>query len=323
MKKKIYQCRCLANRAVSLLLILLLSASFLCQVHADTKDDKDKTASLIDQLIHIYGTKQEAGQKEIDDILTDLKAVDSEVGAAWENIMDFWTYANTEMDVPLGVVPENFPSDDSLCVVILGKKLADDGTMTEELIGRLDLGLAIADAYPDSYIAVTGGGTADNNPDVTEGGLMGEYLLEKGLSEERLIVEDSAPDTVGNAENTFHILKEKYPSVNSIVILTSDYHVPRGCILFHSRFVLEALEKGTEPLKIVAGVGFYTGEESYESFELQARGVRSIAENCGYVMEETEEDMPVEGILIVAAAGIIGVAAGVILAKKYKKKRNK
>ena len=73
----------------------------------------------------------------------------------------------------------------------------------------------------------------------------------------------------------------------------------------------------------MAGVGFYTGEESYESFELQARGVRSIAENCGYVMEETEEDMPVEGILIVAAAGIIGVAAGVILAKKYKKKRNK
>ena len=39
--------------------------------------------------------------------------------------------------------------------------------------------------------------TASGNPDVTEGGLMGEWLLEHGLSEDRLIIEDQAPGYCG------------------------------------------------------------------------------------------------------------------------------
>ena len=276
--------------------------------------------ALIDQLITDYGKKQEDAAANIKKNLERLKEQDKELGEVWENIMDFWSYANTEMEVQLGNVPEGLPEDDSLCVIILGKKLADDGTMTDELIGRLELGLAIADQYPNCYIAVTGGGTAENNPNVTEGGLMGQWMLEHGLEESRLIVEDQAPDTVGNAENTFGILKEQYPSVDSVVILTSDYHVARGSILFHARFVLEAYETGAEPIEIVAGVGFETGEKSYETFELQARGVRSVAVNCGYFAEEGE-GLPEDAIIGIAAAGI-GLVAGIVYIILKKKKKN-
>ena len=266
-------------------LLLLTSILFLAGCQGASADSPD---ALIDQMITAYGEKQEAADTQIDGKLTKLKKQDAELGAVWEDIMDYWSYANTEMEIQINTVPENLPKDDSLCVVILGKKLNADGSMTDELIGRLKLGMEIAEAYPNCYIAVTGGGTADDNPNATEGLQMGRWLLEEGLEEDRIIVEDRAPDTVGNAKNTFAILKERHPSVDSVVILTSDYHVARGSILFHTTFALDAYKNGNEPVEILAGVGFYTGEASYESFELQADGVRSVAENYGFLQDETE-----------------------------------
>ena len=74
-----------------------------------------------------------------------------------------------------------------------------------------------------------------------------------------MIVENRAPDTVGNALNTYKILVEEYPQVESVCLITSDYHVPRGCVLFNSKFILEATKAGTKPLNIVANAGFETG----------------------------------------------------------------
>ncbi len=57
-------------------------------------------------------------------------------------------------------------------------------------------------------------------------------------------------------------LKEKYPQVKSVVLVTSDYHVPRGCLLYYSKFVLEALKTGGEPLEIISNSGYETGSRS-------------------------------------------------------------
>lgn len=149
--------------------------------------------------------------------------------------------------------------------------------MKEELVGRLETGLAIAKDYPQSYVVVTGGGTAKNNPNVTEAGLMGDWLLEHGLDASRLIVENRAQDTVGNAKNTYEVLKTKYKTVNKVVLVTSDYHVPRGCILYYTKFVLEGLENNSEPLSIISNAGYKTGSLGYESVELQARGICQMA----------------------------------------------
>ena len=188
--------------------------------------------SCISNLIGYYRSYQEAAETDILRTQKELQKIDPVQAEAWEQIMAYWSYINTEMQVNIGTVPEGLPEDNSVAIVILGFALNADGTMKEELIGRLETGLAIAKAYPNSYVVVTGGGTAKENPNVTEGGLMGAWLLEQGLAEERLIIENKAPSTVGNAENTYKILAEQYPQVDSIDMVTSDYHVPRGCILF-------------------------------------------------------------------------------------------
>ena len=231
----------------------------------------------IADLIGYYKSYQEAAETDILRTLDAMAQVDPVQAEAWTQIMDYWSYINTEMQVNIGTVPEGLPEDNSVAIVILGFALNSDGTMKDELIGRLQTGLAIAEAYPNSYVVVTGGGTAANNPNVTEGGLMGAWLLEQGLAEDRLIIENKAPSTVGNAENTYKILAEEYPQVKSFVMVTSDYHVPRGCILFYSKCLLAAYAAGGEPLKLIDNAGYYTGSNGYESISLQASGVASVA----------------------------------------------
>lgn len=235
--------------------------------------------TLISEMITYYANYQDKAATDIQRTLQELKAVDELQYEQWLQIMDYWSYINSDMPVNIG--KENYdttlPQDDSLCIVILGFQLNPDGTMKDELIGRLQAGLDYANMYPNSYVVVTGGGTAANNPNVTEGELMGEWLLENGLDENRLIVENRAPDTIGNAENTFKILNEKYPSVKHLVMVTSYYHVPRGCILYYTKCLLTAYELGQTPLDIVSNAGSETDNKGYESIGLQAWGVASIA----------------------------------------------
>ena len=264
------------NRWLSLLLALLLVLG-LFAAPAPVQAEETTVDSHIADLIAYYKSYQESAATDIQRVLESMALIDAEQAEAWTQIMDYWSYVNTDMVVNIGTVPENLPEDNSVAIVILGFALNDDGTMKDELVGRLQTGLAIAEAYPQSYVVVTGGGTAKDNADVTEGGLMGEWLLEQGLAEDRLIVENKAPNTVGNAENTYKILAEEYPQVKSLVMVTSDYHVPRGCILFYSKCLLAAYESGGEPLEMISNAGYYTGSNGYESISLQASGVASVA----------------------------------------------
>lgn len=62
--------------------------------------------------------------------------------------------------------------------------------------------LASAQKYPNAYVAVTGGGTAKNNPNVIEADQMEAWMIANGLDENRLIVENKSKSTVQNAQFT-------------------------------------------------------------------------------------------------------------------------
>ena len=50
---------------------------------------------------------------------------------------------NTDMNVNVDVLPDGLPNDDSLCITVLGFALNDDGTMKDELVGRLQTDLQV------------------------------------------------------------------------------------------------------------------------------------------------------------------------------------
>ena len=224
------------------------------QVSSDTSSAKEQVSDdeLIEKIITYHGCYGDKADDKVNELLSELTEHDSGKGKLWKDIMDYWKYANTELKVNVDKLPDDLPKDDTLCLAVLGFELNDDGTMQDELIGRLTTALACAKQYPNAYVVCTGGGTAKNNPDVTEGGLMGEWMLEHGLEKDRLIIEDQSHTTAENASNSYDILLKKYPQVNSVVLISSSYHIAWGSLLFESAFMRSAYENNTPEIHVIS-----------------------------------------------------------------------
>ena len=186
--------------------------------------------SLIERIVVSYAADRIRDEKA----LSVLSSVDSPLGEKWARIMDLW-----EAPVPVNdSLPDSLMPDDSLCLVALGFQLNPDGTMRDELIERLKVLLRASEQYPNAVIVCTGGGTAADDPSATEAGRMAEWLVSQGVDSARVIVEDHSVTTAQNAIYTFDILEERYSQVKQIAIISSDYHIATGTLLFGAEAIL-------------------------------------------------------------------------------------
>lgn len=251
---------------------VIVMALFLCAA-APVSAAALEPEELICRMINYYYHHQQAAAEDIACLNEELASADPQLAEKWERIFGYWTWANEEMEIIPEVLPDGLPDDDSLCIVVLGYALLPNGDMQDELIGRLEVALASAQKYPNAYIACTGGGTASREPDATEADRMAQWLLEQGIPEERIIVENQSRDTSQNARFTLDILSSQYPGVENLAVITSDYHLPRGTLLFYAQAQLSS----DDPLEIVAGAAYEAGRGDSESMNLQASAVAKLA----------------------------------------------
>ena len=191
--------------------------------------------SIIEEIVTFYGQYSDEAEGQISALLEDLKSIDPKAYSQWAAIMDLW---KEEPAVHEGILPDGLPETDELCLVALGFQLNPDGTMREELIERLKVVLASSQKYPNALIVCTGGGTAADNPNATEAGMMAKWLIDNGIDADRVIVEDHSLTTAQNAIYTFDILDKQYPQVKQLAILSSDYHIATGGLLFGAEAIL-------------------------------------------------------------------------------------
>ncbi|MCV7064954.1 YdcF family protein [Mycolicibacterium farcinogenes] len=108
-------------------------------------------------------------------------------------------------------------------IVILGYGLQPDGSMRTILYHRVLTGLAVAQAFPQSPVIVTGGNPRNGK---TEAGQMRNLLLTLGFPANRIIVEDRANSTVQNAR--FSVPLAKKAGATGIIVVTSSTHQGRA-----------------------------------------------------------------------------------------------
>ncbi|MBR5752548.1 MAG: YdcF family protein [Clostridia bacterium] len=209
---------------LALCLALAWSAPALCE------EAGSPARALIERAVVTYAAYGEVDAESIEA----LRELDPELGDKWAAIMDIW---QTPVEVN-DVLPGDLPEDDSLCLVVLGFQLNPDGTMRDELIQRLTVALKSAEKYPNAFVICTGGGTAPYAPDATEAGRMAEWLIENGLDASRVLVEDRSLTTAQNAMYSFEILAEQAPQVKQLAIISSDYHIFTGTLLFRAEAIL-------------------------------------------------------------------------------------
>lgn len=222
---------------------------------------EESSYELIQQMLCYYCHHQCAAKTDIFRLLEQLEAQDPETGAQWRPIMEYWLYANEAMPRNETVVPDGLAGDDSLCIVVLGYRLTAFGGMDPELVGRLELALEAAEKYPNAYILCTGGGTASQAEGATEAGQMARWLRKQGIDSSRIIVEDDSTHTIQNATFSFAIFERNYPQIRQMILVTSDYHLPRSSTLFFAKSILAAAEAGTNPIELAACLGYNAGHE--------------------------------------------------------------
>ena len=218
--------------------------------------EKRNSSEIIEEMVIYHGYYGDEAGDKTEKLLKELRSADPEAAAKWESIMELWDNVDDNISISYDVLPDGLPDTDELCMVALGFQLNPDGSMREELKERLKVVKKSAEKYPHTYMVCTGGGTSSNNKSVTEAGKMAEWLIAQGIDKNRIIVEDKSMTTAQNAVNSLAVLKEKYPQVSKLAIISSDYHIATGTLLFGAEAVLTAEEAGKEAFTVVSNAAY-------------------------------------------------------------------
>lgn len=249
------------------LLCLLLTGGI------SAKADGGSAQTCQEQLLQYYCYYQSQASREIEDCLRSLEAEDPAQGKLWRRIMTDWARLNETAFA--STLPDGLPDDDSLCIVVFGFGLNENGSMKPELLDRLRVARDAARQYPNAFVAVTGGETSEVSG-ISEAGEMAAWLRNNGVADSRLIVEDRALSTTENAQKTYGILIREYPQVRQAAVVTSDYHVSWAAVLLQTVSTYESMVHGTREIPVTAVAACATEMPERNTFPSQAWGIGII-----------------------------------------------
>jgi vancomycin permeability regulator SanA len=113
------------------------------------------------------------------------------------------------------------------CYVIFGARLRPDGTAGPALERRIAGALAAAQGQPDARFLVTG---AQPQAGRTEADVMRQLLRAAGIADDRILVEDAAPNTRASALLCAAILHAQ-AELRPVLICSDRFHQPRCAML--------------------------------------------------------------------------------------------
>ena len=222
-------------RVIALFLCVCFTLAGCANDDGKRSADPGSVEKIVEEITVDYGTYGDKAAERIDALLNELSSLDAGAGTRWRSVMDLWTSAQLGKPLHYDVLPDGLPDTDELCIVVLGFQLNPDGSI---------------------YIVCTGGGTAAENESASEAGEMAKWLAAQGVDRKRIIVEDHSVTTAQNALFTYDMLTSLYPSVKKLAIVSSDYHIATGELLFKAESILRANAPGNEKLEVVSNAAW-------------------------------------------------------------------
>ncbi len=112
-------------------------------------------------------------------------------------------------------------------IIVLGAQVRPDGTPSVQLAWRLD---KAAEAWRTRNVPVVVCGAQGADEPGPEAEYMKAYLMEKGVPENRILMDPDSANTRQNLVNAKKLLADR-PEIRKVLIVSSDYHVPRAMAL--------------------------------------------------------------------------------------------
>ncbi len=132
-------------------------------------------------------------------------------------------------------------------VIILGCKIKKDGSLTPLLKGRVDKALEfrkkqLMQTNKDLIFIASGGKGKDEI--ISESEAIKKYLLENGIQEKNIIIENKSRNTFENIKFSYNLIKNKK---TNICYATTNYHVLRaGIIATEQGLLMEGIGSKTK-----------------------------------------------------------------------------
>lgn len=114
--------------------------------------------------------------------------------------------------------------------LVLGNTVNKDGSLSPRLKARLDCSLTVFKDKRCKYVLVSGGLGKEGH---FEGTVMRNYLVEKGIPDSCIIVDNKGNNTEASVINTLKIVKEN--KFKSVIVVSQYFHVTRTKKLFRER----------------------------------------------------------------------------------------
>jgi len=113
--------------------------------------------------------------------------------------------------------------------VIFGAAVRENGEPSGAMRRRVDAAFKIGKDNPDSIYIPTGG---VGKTKFSEAGTMKMMLMNLGVSEDKIILEEESKDTFASVINCNKILRQKN-NFNKVYVSSDKYHIPRCRSLFY------------------------------------------------------------------------------------------
>lgn len=259
-------------RVVSVILVLALMAGMGIPVRAQVQQEPE---FYVQKMLNFYRCYGSDDWDEIESLLDCLEQADAEQGHAWRGIMKLWRQTVEETELCYDSLPDYLPQDESLGIVIMGFGLNADGSIRPELEKRLQVGLTAARQYPNAALIVTGGATAQDSAS-TEAGMMKLWLIDHGIPADRILSEARSYSTAQNALNVYRILTGNRPEIQSLAIVTSDYHICRSVLDFGTVSLYYSAVAGTREIPVIAHACSDPGYKRTEDLDSHAMDIAAV-----------------------------------------------
>lgn len=180
------------------------------------------------RLISVYAIKNEKRAKILKTVLTSLVCVGLLIFAAIEILVISSAHTDKNPDAPY--------------VVVLGAGV--NGTVPSlALEYRLEAAKQYLDEYPNA-IAIVSGGQGEGE-DISEADCMRRWLEEKGIADDRLLMESESTSTQENLKYSLEIIRKNGGDpTGAVAIVSGEYH------LYRAKYM--ARELGAQPIGVAA-----------------------------------------------------------------------
>ncbi len=119
---------------------------------------------------------------------------------------------------------DDSPTD---CILVLGSGL-NGSIPSYSLVKRLECAVQLLQKHPETPVILSGGRGPGEN--ITEAQAMRKFLLEKGISSNRIFLEERSTDTAENILFSKKILEQIFPDKRTIrvTLVTNHFHMLRA-----------------------------------------------------------------------------------------------